>query len=72
AVAGCLSGRITTLIPSGELEAAAGLKFSPEASRIMICGNPQMVEDTREVLGKLGLKTSRRGAPGQLALENYW
>ncbi|MFC3147203.1 ferredoxin--NADP reductase [Piscinibacterium candidicorallinum] len=72
AVPGCLAGRITSLIPSGELEAAAGLKFSTEASRVMICGNPQMVEDTREVLGQLGLKTSRRGAPGQLALENYW
>jgi ferredoxin--NADP+ reductase len=38
----------------------------------MICGNPEMVDDTRKLLAGRGYTTSRRGAPGHLAVENYW
>ena len=47
---GALGGRITTLIENGELEKAAGVALTPEHSRVMVCGNPQMIEDTRAVL----------------------
>ena len=69
---GALSGRITTLIENGELERAAGVPLSPEHSRVMLCGNPQMIDDTRKVLKQraMHLNTSRR--PGQIAVENYW
>ncbi len=36
----------------------------------MICGNPQMVEDTHRQLISMGYRLSRLTAPGQLALEN--
>ena len=69
---GALSGRITTLIENGELERAAGVEISPEHSRVMLCGNPQMIDDTRALLKKrhMSLALSRR--PGQVAVENYW
>ena len=69
---GALSGRITTLIENGELEHAAGVPLSAEHSRVMLCGNPQMIDDTRKVLKQrdMHLNTSRR--PGQIAVENYW
>ncbi|HTP97222.1 MAG TPA: ferredoxin--NADP reductase [Burkholderiales bacterium] len=67
-----LSARITALIDSGELERAAGLAIDGERSRIMICGNPDMVDDTRKLLAGRGLRVSRRGEPGHLAVENYW
>ena len=67
-----LSGRITTLLESGELERAVGLPIDGERSRIMICGNPDMVDDTRKLLVGRGLRVSRRGEPGHLAVENYW
>jgi ferredoxin/flavodoxin---NADP+ reductase len=69
---GCLHGRITTLLESGELERAAGLTLSPEDSRLMLCGNPQMIEDTRALLKRRDLHLSLSRRPGQVAVENYW
>ena len=69
---GALNGRITTLIENGELERAAGLELSPEHSRVLICGNPQMVDDTRQLLKKRDMNLSLSRRPGQVAVENYW
>ncbi len=69
---GCLHGRITTLLQSGELEHAAGLTLSPEHSRLMLCGNPQMIDDTRALLKRRDLHLSLSRRPGQVAVENYW
>jgi len=71
-VPGALNTRITRLIESGELERAAGLKLAPEHSRIMLCGNPQMIEDTRAVLKARDLNLALTRRPGQVAVENYW
>jgi len=64
--------RLTTLIANGGLEAAAGATLDPEHSRVMLCGNPDMVMDARKLLTERGFKTGRRGVPGNLAVENYW
>ncbi|WP_268797952.1 ferredoxin--NADP reductase [Pseudomonas huanghezhanensis] len=69
---GALNGRITTLIENGELETAAGVALTPEHSRVMICGNPQMIEDTRAVLKKRDMRLNLSRKPGQIAVENYW
>ena len=66
------SGRITTAISSGKLDQLVGLCFDPKHSRVMICGNPDMVRDTRSVLGEKGLKKHLRRKPGQILMENYW
>lgn len=71
-IPGALHGRITTLIENGELERAADLQLSPEHSRIMLCGNPQMIEDTRAVLKARDLNLAMTRRPGQVAVENYW
>ncbi|QLF94033.1 ferredoxin--NADP reductase [Pseudomonas sp. ABC1] len=71
-VPGALQGRITALIENGELERAAGLELTPEHSRIMICGNPQMIEDTRTLLKTRDLNLALTRRPGQVAVENYW
>ncbi|WP_110970988.1 ferredoxin--NADP reductase [Pseudomonas huaxiensis] len=69
---GALNGRITTLIENGELERAAGLELTPEHSRVMLCGNPQMIDDTRQVLKARGMNLSLSRRPGQVAVETYW
>jgi ferredoxin/flavodoxin---NADP+ reductase len=69
---GALNGRITTLIETGELERAAGLELTAEHSRVMLCGNPQMIDDTRALLKARGLRLSLSRKPGQVAVENYW
>lgn len=71
-VPGALNGRITTLIESSELERAAGVELSPEHSRVMLCGNPQMIDDTRKLLKERNLQLSLTRRPGQVAVENYW
>jgi len=69
---GALNGRITTLIENGELERAAGVELTPEHSRVLICGNPQMVDDTRQLLKQRDMNLSLSRRPGQVAVENYW
>lgn len=71
-VAGALSGRITTLIESGELERVAGVELTADNSRVMLCGNPQMIDDTRHLLKARDMQLSLTRRPGQVAVENYW
>lgn len=71
-VPGTLDGRITHLIENGELERAAGVALTPEHSRVMICGNPEMIDDTRKLLKQRDMRLSLSRKPGQVAVENYW
>lgn len=66
-----LHDRLPILIENGALEQAVGCPFNPETSHVMLCGNPQMVEDTKEALKARGLTMNRRGE-GNIAVENYW
>ena len=63
--------RVPSLILSGKLTQLAGQKLDKERSHVMLCGNPQMVEDTKEALKSIGLTMNRRGE-GNIAVENYW
>lgn len=63
--------RIPNLILSGKLTQLVGQKLDKERSHVMVCGNPQMVEDTKEALKSIGLTMNRRGE-GNIAVENYW
>lgn len=70
AVDGALDARIPALIRDGRLEEAAGIRLDTEHSRIMICGNPDMVRDTRSALKERGFSLARREKSGQMAVEN--
>lgn len=67
-----LNGRITALLENGELEQAVGVPLTVQSSRIMLCGNPDMIEDTRRILHQRGMRPCRRVLPGQFVTENYW
>jgi ferredoxin--NADP+ reductase len=69
---GALDARIPALLAGGTLEGRAGLGLDHARSRIMICGNPEMVDDIRHHLQNAGYRVSRRGEPGHMAVENYW
>ena len=70
---GSLTGRIPALIESGQLEQAVKARIDPLTSHVMLCGNPQMVKDTQQLL-----KTQRemdkhlRRKAGQITSEQYW
>lgn len=64
-------GRITDLIRSGRLAADAGLApLDPATDRLMLCGSPAMLDETRTLLDSLGFEASpHRGAPGDYVIE---
>lgn len=67
-----LYGRITDLLKNNKLEQYINIPITVANSRVMICGNPDMVGDTRKILTQRDLMMSRRGKPGNMAVENYW
>ena len=67
-----LRGRIPAAIENGSLQDRAGIIITPDQSQVMICGNPDMVRDTTEILRAQGLEKNRRRTPGHISVENYW
>jgi ferredoxin--NADP+ reductase len=72
APAGALAGRLPQLIESGALEASAGLQLEPDASHVLLCGNPNMLSDAQVVLAARGLVKHRPRKPGHVSVESYW
>jgi len=67
-----LRARIPQLLAQGDLEAHAGVNLTLQSSRLMLCGNPAMLRETRAVLAARGFASARRDRQGQIAVENYW
>ena len=67
-----LHGRLTALLENGELERQTGLPLQASTSRVMMCGNPAMIEDMRRILHTRAMRPCRRVLPGQFVTENYW
>lgn len=64
-------GRIPAAIMDSKLELRAGGRIDNE-SHVMLCGNPDMVQDTMNVLLKRGLTKHSRREPGHISIEKYW
>lgn len=69
--AGALRGRVPQLFDQGQLELAVGRALS-QRSQLMLCGNPEMIRDTRDWLADRGLPKNLRRAPGNVTIEHYW
>ena len=67
-----LAGRITTVIENSALSEHVGLCATPNNAQFMLCGNPQMVKDTSELLVAQNYKRNRRKEPGHITVEQYW
>ena len=70
-IEGALTERLPKLLLDGTLQERAGIALDVDSTQVMLCGNPDMVEDTKETLKSLGLVMNRRGE-GNIAVENYW
>ena len=66
---GPLSGRLTSLLESGELERAAGRTAAREDDRVMLCGSEGFVAGMRAIFKARGIVSPRLGRPGQLLAE---
>ncbi|MGI4812036.1 MAG: ferredoxin--NADP reductase [Janthinobacterium lividum] len=63
-------GRITELIQQGKVFDDLGLPpLSLENDRIMLCGSPHMLKDTRELLTSLGFEEGNHSTPGHFVVE---
>jgi ferredoxin--NADP+ reductase len=64
-------GRLTDLMISGKLFQEIGLPpLNPKTDKAMICGSPQMLQDTASILDASGFVVSPRvGEPGDYVIE---
>lgn len=67
-----LPGRVPAAIESGALQERAGLPMTPEDSQVMLCGNPEMVKDSMNLLAGWGFEPNTRKQQGHVTTENYW
>lgn len=73
AIPGSLTGRVPALIENGELERATGLTLDANSSHVMLCGNPQMVRDTQQLLKETReMRKHLKRKPGHITSEHYW
>ncbi|WP_404401109.1 ferredoxin--NADP reductase [Idiomarina seosinensis] len=70
-IPGSLQRRIPQLIADGQLETALDCHLS-DCSQVMLCGNPDMIAESRTVLASRGLAKNTRRKPGNVTAENYW
>jgi ferredoxin--NADP+ reductase len=69
---GGLSGRIPQSMDDGSLERAGGAEIRPETSQVLLCGNPDMIKDIIERLGRRGMQRTTGKTPGHITTEKYW
>ena len=63
-------GRITDLIASGKIFSDLGLPpLDPARDRVMLCGSPQMLKDTKSLLEERGFKEGNTTTPGDFVVE---
>lgn len=60
------------MVTDGRLSESIGQVLDVATSRVMVCGNPEMALEMRQLLATRGFAASRRGVPGQMAFEKYW
>jgi ferredoxin/flavodoxin---NADP+ reductase len=70
-LSGALNKRLPELIQSQQLQHVCGQQLTAR-SQVMLCGNPQMITDTKMLLEAMGLKKNLRRAPGNITVEQYW
>lgn len=63
-------GRVTDLITSAKLFEDIGLpRLEAARDRVMLCGSPEMVGQTRQILDAAGFVEGNHGEPGQFVVE---
>ncbi len=67
-----LSGRIQALLAQGVVEQAPGLALDPAQMDVFLCGNPEMIRQTKEWLAAKGFLPDHGKTPGTVHVEEYW
>lgn len=62
-------GRIPTLLESHQIATDCNISTINDQDRFMLCGSPEMIRDTRDLLHKWGLVEGNMSRPGQFVIE---
>jgi ferredoxin--NADP+ reductase len=65
-------GRVGELLRSEVFRARTGFALDPRTCQVMLCGNPQMIDEVEADLLARGFARHRKKEPGQLHIERYW
>ncbi len=66
-------GRVTELLEPGRFHEVTGHALDPATCHVFLCGNPDMVDDSEQLLLPHGFVTRDRQHPdGNLHFERYW
>jgi len=66
-----LEGFVQNVWTNGALDKAWGIHPTPEDTHVFLCGNPHMVDDMIEILGREGFRRHSSKNPGQIHVEQY-
>lgn len=67
-----LRGRVSALLQTETFPRLTGWPLNPQQTHVMLCGNPEMIEDLVAHLRGLGFDTARDNNPGTIHFERYW
>lgn len=65
-------GRVQDAWRAGEVERCWGIVPQPEHTHVLLCGNPEMVEEMTTLLESQGYRQHSRAVAGQIHAEKYW
>lgn len=66
------TGRVQTLLDRGIVEQKAGISVDPKVVDVFLCGNPEMIKETQELLRGRGYHPDQGKQLGTVHVEEYW
>ncbi len=66
------TGRVQTLLDRGIVEELAGISLDPRVMDVFLCGNPDMIKETQELLQRRGYQPDQGKQSGTVHVEEYW
>lgn len=67
-----LRGRVTSLLDQKKFFELTNHALSPEDCHVLLCGNPDMIDEITETLGQRNFKIHKKKEPGNIHFERYW
>ena len=63
------NGRMTEWLKQGRFKSETGTDLSRATDRVMICGSLEMLNEHKEICGKLGMEEGANSSPGHFVIE---
>lgn len=65
-------GRVTALLQPDRFAKLTGWPLDADRAHVMLCGNPEMIDQAAADLQRLGFGTALNAQPGNIHFERYW